>query len=57
MFKIVELRNTNPHTYFIVNYKNEPILGGFHDYELQKVKYTDFYLVEKIIKIQKVEFM
>lgn len=49
-FKISEILNTQPTTYRLRDYQDEVILGGFYEYELQKVKDNNKYLIEKIIK-------
>ena len=50
IFKVNKVRNTNPYTYYLIDYQNNPILGAFYEYELQKVKYPNVYLIEKIFK-------
>lgn len=50
VFTIVRVARTKPITYRLVDYKNEPIAGGFYEEELSKVKYPDVFLVEKVIK-------
>ena len=30
-----------------------PVLGAFYEHKLQKVKYPDYYLIEKILKKNK----
>lgn len=50
IFSIAKVQKTNPVTYLLNDYQNNPIKGGFYDAELQKVKYPDTYLVEKIIR-------
>lgn len=50
IFKIAKVNTTNPITYQLQDEKNEPVLGGFYEQELQKVKYPDIYLVEKVLK-------
>ena len=50
IFKVNKVRNTNPYTYFLIDQQNLPILGAFYEFELQKVKYPNVYLVEKILK-------
>ncbi|XP_014295514.1 uncharacterized protein LOC103579935 [Microplitis demolitor] len=49
IFTIKEVKNTNPTTYKLIDYQDQPIEGGFYEEELSKVKYPDVYLVEKII--------
>ena len=53
IFKIVSVKNTKPQTYLIEDTRHQPILGSFYAQELQKTKYPDVYLVEKVIKKQK----
>lgn len=50
IFSIRKVRLTNPITYLLKDYKNENILGTFYNEQLQKVKYPDVYLVERILK-------
>ncbi|XP_057335036.1 uncharacterized protein LOC130673842 [Microplitis mediator] len=50
IFTIKEVKNTNPTTYKLIDYQDQPIKGGFYEEELSKVKYPDVYLVEKIIR-------
>ena len=41
---------TNPVTYKLKDYRDQPIAGGFYEQELLKAKYPDVYLVEKVLK-------
>lgn len=50
IFKIKKVVLTNPTTYLLVDQRNEDIQGGFYEFELQKVKYPDVYLVEKVLR-------
>lgn len=50
IFKIAQRLNTNPVTYKINALDNTPILGTFHRLELQPTKFSDTYLVQKILK-------
>lgn len=50
IFKIYKIKYTNPTTYLIKDENNVEIQGGFYEHELQKVKYPDVYLVEKILR-------
>lgn len=50
LFKIVKLQKTLPVTYKLEDMHSKPILGAFYEMELQKAKYPDVYLVEKILK-------
>lgn len=49
-YKIKEVMQTIPITYHIADYNGETIKGSFYTEEMQKVKYPDTYLVEKVIK-------
>lgn len=53
IFKIFKTQNTNPITYLIEDMRQQPILGAFYTEELQKTKYPDIYLVEKVLKRSK----
>lgn len=50
IFKITKVQDTNPKTYLLEDIRKQPILGAFYAQELQKTKYPDIYLVEKILK-------
>lgn len=50
VFTIHSVRNTFPTTYLLKDASNEKIMGGFYREELQKVKYPDVYLVEKVLR-------
>lgn len=50
IFKIYKVQNTNPVTYLLKDYKDQPIKGSFYALELSKVKYPDVYLVEKTLR-------
>lgn len=50
LFKICKTNLTNPPTYLLQDFHNKQIQGCFYEPELQKVKYTDIYLVEKILR-------
>lgn len=51
LFKISEVIKTQPPTYKIVDFKDEPIIGSFYDSELQKVvKLDNVYKVEKVLR-------
>ena len=50
IFSITKVASTNPVTYHLKDYREQPISGGLYEEELQKVKYPDVYLVEKIVK-------
>ncbi|XP_031336334.1 uncharacterized protein LOC116182882 [Photinus pyralis] len=53
LFKIAKVQITNPVTYLLEDMKGKPILGGFYEQELQKAKYSDIYLVEKVLRRKK----
>lgn len=53
LFKIDKVQITNPVTYKLVDTRGHPVLGGFYEEELQKAKYSDIYLVEKVLKRKK----
>ena len=50
IFSITKVATTNPVTCHLKGYRQQTISGGFYEEELQKVKYADVYLVEKIVK-------
>lgn len=50
LFKIVKVHITNPITYLLEDLRGNPIGGGFYAEELQKAKYSDIYLVEKVLR-------
>jgi len=50
IFTIVRVAPTNPVTYHLKDYRDQSILGGFYEHEIQKTKHPDIYLVEKVIK-------
>lgn len=50
IFKIRKIQSTNPVTYLLKDYQNQPISGGFYELELHKASSSDLYLVEKILK-------
>ncbi|KAK4884926.1 hypothetical protein RN001_001197 [Aquatica leii] len=50
LFKIKKVQITNPVTYLIEDFRGNPILGGFYEFELQKTKHSDVYLVEKVLR-------
>ena len=53
LFKVVKVIPTSPPTYSIVDYSKEPIRGKFYAEELQKVKDSGVFKVEKVIKTRK----
>lgn len=50
IFNVSKVNATNPITYEIIDQRKQPILGTFYEEELQKTKYPDIYLVEKVLK-------
>lgn len=54
VFTISEVLKTNPITYKLVDYDNDPIEGSFYQNELQKTQVPDYYEVEEIIKTRKI---
>lgn len=50
IFTISKIKLTNPITFILVDQANQPIQGGFYTQELQKAKYPNIYLVEKVLK-------
>lgn len=50
IFQIRKIHRSNPRTYLLKDQEGDQIQGGFYEHELQKVKYPDIYLVEKIMR-------
>lgn len=50
IFRIRKVLYTDPFTYLLEDEKGNEIAGGFYEQEIQKVKYPDAFLVEKIIR-------
>lgn len=50
LFTVNSVRNTVPPVYYLSDKEGTPIKGGFYSFELQKTKYPDTYLVEKVLK-------
>ena len=50
IFTIDEVKPTIPITYRLKDYQDQPIQGGFYQEELTAAKYTDVYLIEKVLK-------
>lgn len=50
LFKISTVKSTNPVTYLLEDMKGNPIKGGFYEQEIQKAKYSDVYLVERVLR-------
>lgn len=53
IFTISQIQNTNPTTYLLRDSNGQDIMGGFYVEELQKVKFPDVYLVEKVLRRKK----
>ena len=53
IFKITKIQHTNPVTYLLEDYQKTPIKGGFYELELQKTKFPDTYLIEKVLQRKK----
>lgn len=53
VFKIVEVKHTMPVTYALEDFEGIRIKGGFYQEELQKTRFPDSYLVEKVLKRRK----
>ena len=49
-FTITKVCDTIPYTYNIKDYKDEPITGRFYEEELQKCRYPNTYLIERVIR-------
>ena len=52
IFKIAKKQPTYPPTYLLEDYQQQPIEGAFYEYELQKAKYDDVFLIEKVLQIK-----
>ena len=50
LFKIQEIKTSNPTTYLLKDMSERPIRGAFYQQELQKTENPDVYLVEKILR-------
>lgn len=50
IFSIAKVQYTNPITYLLKDYQKNEVKGAFYELEIQKVKYPDAYLVERILK-------
>lgn len=50
VFEIFKVRPGSPPTYYLQDSNKEKLQGAFYSEELQKVRYPDVYLVEKILK-------
>lgn len=53
IFTIGKIQNTYPKTYIIQDSRGQNVLGGFYEFELQKVQHPDVFLVEKVLKKKK----
>ena len=53
IFTIRKVHLTNPVTYLLEDNEKQEIKGGFYELQLQKVKYPNVYLVEKVLKRKK----
>uniref|UniRef100_A0ABD2WNZ7 Integrase catalytic domain-containing protein n=1 Tax=Trichogramma kaykai TaxID=54128 RepID=A0ABD2WNZ7_9HYME len=53
IFTITRVVPTQPVTYHLKDYKDQPIAGGFYEHEIAKVKHPDIYLIEKVLKRRK----
>lgn len=50
IFIVEKILQTNPITYILKDMNNQKIQGLFYNYEMQKTKHANNYLVEKILK-------
>ena len=50
LFKIVKAKISSPTVYYLKDFNGQDIQGTFYEEELQKTKYEDLYLVEKVLK-------
>lgn len=53
IFVIDKVQLTNPTTYLLQDVSKHNIKGGFYEQQLQKVKFPDAFLVEKVLKRNK----
>lgn len=53
LFKVYEVKISNPVVYLIEDMKGNRIKGAFYSQELQKTKHSDAYLVERILRRKK----
>ncbi|XP_071054985.1 uncharacterized protein [Onthophagus taurus] len=53
LFKIVKTQITNPISYLLEDMSGQPIKGAFYEFELQRSKQPDVYLVEKVLNRRK----
>lgn len=52
LFTVVRIRKTVPPVYYLRDVEGNDIKGTFYAEELQKTRYPDMYLVEKVLKRQ-----
>lgn len=50
LYKIKDVKLSNPRTYILENDKGEEVKGRFYETELQKTAYPNVYLLEKVLK-------
>lgn len=50
IFTVFKVVHSNPKTYILKDSEDTLINGGFYGYELQKTKYPDLFLIEKVIR-------
>lgn len=50
LFTIHKVQPTNPVTYLLNDYQQQPVAGAFYTEELQKTKHPNIYLVERILR-------
>lgn len=50
IFKIRKVNLNSPNTYLLQDMKNNDILGTFYTQELQKTRYPDVFLIEKVLR-------
>lgn len=50
IFQISKILPTKPITYLLVDSNKDEIKGCFYQYELQKVRHPDIYLIEKVLR-------
>lgn len=50
IFTVAKVIETNPPTYKLKDYQDEPIAGGFYEQELLRTKVPDIYLIEKVLR-------
>ena len=55
IFKIREVKNSIPTTYYLDEYDGTPIEGAFYEKELLKTKFTDTFEVEEVLKTRTVK--